>query len=99
MRGVLAQFSPSIAAWQTVFSARTAHSTRSSQLERATGSKREDEKGGLERVASHLVAAGEGETARLMRALQPVLAETTHEVFRDDTPAERENRVLPARAN
>src|SRR4029077_5481919 len=53
----------------------------------------------LERVASHLEAAGEGETARLLRALQPIIAETTHEVFRDDTPAERENKLLPASAN
>jgi len=50
-------------------------------------------------VASHLEAAGESETARLLRALQPVLADTTHEVFRADTPAERENRLLPANAN
>jgi len=50
-------------------------------------------------VASHLEAAGESETARLLRALQPVLADTTHEVFRADTPSERENRLLPASAN
>ena len=53
----------------------------------------------LERVASHLEAVGESETARLLRALQPLLAETTHEVFRDDAPAERENRLLSASAN
>ena len=47
----------------------------------------------LERVASYLEAAGEGETARLMQALQPVLAETTHEVFGDDTPEERAARL------
>jgi hypothetical protein len=28
-----------------------------------------------------------------MQALQPVLAETTHEVFRDDTPEERAARL------
>jgi hypothetical protein len=52
MRGVLAQFSPSIAAWQTVFSARTAHSTRSSQIEPAAGSQREDEEGTMPEVAA-----------------------------------------------
>jgi hypothetical protein len=53
----------------------------------------------LERVASYLEAAGEGETARLLRALRPVLADTTHEVFRGATPEERENMLLPASAN
>ena len=53
----------------------------------------------LERLASHFEAVGESETARLLRALQPLLAEITHEVFRDDAPAERANRLLPASAN
>jgi hypothetical protein len=49
----------------------------------------------LERVATCRDQAGDTDTARLLRALQTVLVETTHEVFRDDTPAERENRLAP----
>ena len=38
---------------------------------------------------------GEADTARLLRALQTVLVETTREIFRDGSPEERENRLAP----